>query len=291
MRQLLTCLLLSLAPASAAMACTTCGAGDPSIPVVGMEKPQKGVVRFAVEASYRTTATAAPQGGVWLDDRLALTPGVAWTADKRVILTATLPLVMASERSPSLARERGFGLGDAALGARLVALRHDGTVDHLGGASVGLELPTAVRVRKDGQPTSAHTQTGTGAWTPTVGLWYGAYGRVGSCYASVTGRFSTTGWDAMRPGSGVLTTVVAQVQPIPEVAPRLSVDSRWLDVDRSAGEPVPGTGGWLLQLSPGAAFSPGRDVVLSLAVSIPVFQAGYDEREGVSPRLGVSVAL
>jgi hypothetical protein len=284
-------LLLSLATSSSAWACAACGAGDPSIAVVGSEKPQAGTVRFTVEASYRYAAAAAHPEGVWLSDRLALTPGVAWTAHRRVVLTATVPLVMASERSPSLAWGRGFGLGDSTLGARVVALRTDGPFEHLGGVSMGLELPTGVRVKQDGAPTSEHTQPGTGAWSPTAGLWYGGYGSFASVFASVTGRYSSPGWDAHRPGSGVLATVAAQLQPIPEVAPRLSLDTRWLDADRVDGAPMPGTGGWLVQVTPGAAFSPGRDVVLTLAVGIPVLQAGYDDREGVSPRLGVSVEL
>lgn len=291
MRHLPLLLLLPLATPSSAWACSTCGAGDPSISVVGSEKPQQGAVRFTVEASYRYTAAAAPLGGVWITDRLALTPGVAWTAHRRLILTATVPLVMASERSPSLAWGRGFGLGDSTLGARVVALRKDGPFDHLGGVSAGLELPTAIRVRREGAPTSEHTQTGTGAWTPTVGLWYGGYGSFASVFASVIGRCSSPGWDTLRPGSGVTATVSAQVQPIPEVAPRLSVDARWLDVDRMEGMPMDGTGGWLLQLTPAAAFSPGRDVVLNLSVGIPVLQVGYVEREGLSPRLGVSLVL
>ncbi len=284
-------LLLSLTTSSSAWACATCGAGDPSISVVGSEKPTAGTVRFTVEASYRYAASAAPQGGVWLSDRLALTPGVAWTVDRRVVLTATIPLVMASERTPNLAWGRGYGLGDSTLGARVVALRKDGAFDHLGGVSLGLELPTGVRIKQDGVPTSEHTQPGTGAWSPTAGLWYGGYGSFASVFASVTGRYTSPGWDARRPGSGVLATVSTQIQPIPEVAPRVSVDGRWLDSDRVDGMPMPGTGGWLLQLTPGAAFSPGQDVVLTLAVGVPVLQVGYEDREGLSPRLGVSVEL
>lgn len=291
MRPLPSLLLLHLAIPSPAWACATCGAGDPSIVVVGSEKPRQGDLRFTTEASYRYTTWADDTGGRWFDDHLALTPSVAWTVDRRVILTASLPLAMSSERAPNLAWGRGFGLGDASLGARVVALRQDGKVDHLGGVSVGLELPTAPRIRHDGVPAGEHMQTGSGAWTPTAGLWYGAYGRGGALYVSAIGRYSTRGWEGMRPGAGVLATVSGQLQPIPEVAPRLSVDARWLDADHEDGMAVDGTGGWLLQLTPGAAFSPGRDVVLTVAVGLPVFQAGYDEREGVSPRLGVGVAL
>lgn len=283
-------LLLPLATPSSAWACAACGAGDPSIAVVGSEKPESGTVRLTTEASYRYAA-ATVGDGVWLSGRLALTPGVAWTVHSRVILTATLPLVMASERSPSLAWGRGFGLGDATLGTRVVALRNDGPFDHLGGFSVGLELPTGPRVRHDGAPTSEHTQTGTGAWSPSVGVWYGGYGSFASVFTSVIGRYSSPGWDGVRSGSGVLATISAQVQPIPEVAPRLSLDTRWLDADRVDGAPVHGTGGWLVQVTPGAAFSPGREVVLTIALGIPVLQVGYDDREGVSPRLGVSVEL
>lgn len=290
MSRLAALLAVQIATTSSAWACATCEAGDPSIAIVGAERPTRGAIRVYTEASYRYVHRI-DGGATWFDNRVSLVPSVAWTVHPRVVLTVALPLAMASERAPNLGWQRGLGLGDATLSARIVALRAEGRSANLGGLSVGMELPTALRVRHDGAPAAEHTQLGDGAWTPTLGLWHGLYGKVLTVFTSVNARFSSVGWDAVQPGPGVLATVAAQVQPVPEVAPRLSVDYRWLDADRVAGTRDPHSGGSLLQLSPGLSVRPGGDVVITASLGVPVFQDTRLEREGLSPRVGVSVDL
>lgn len=293
---LLTQLVLLASPA---WACPECAAGDPTLAVVGTERPTAGQVRLATDVTWRGTREAAPDG-TWHGDDLRLGLGVAWAPHDRVILTASLPFGTRSYTSPSLASERGIGLGDMTVGTRVVAVRVDqGDDAHLAGLSAGLELPTALRVRRDGTPASEDVQLGSGAWTPTAGLWYGLWWRSLHVFTSANGRVSAGGWDGHRPGAGGTGTVTVQVQPIPEVAPRLGFDVRGTlpDRDVSADEDLPGTGGWLLQVTPGLAVAPGRGVLLLAQVGVPVFQsvagvpAGAGERELPSPRLGVSLDL
>ena len=67
-RQALFVVASALLPGAAAHACASCGAGDPSLAVMGTEKPVAGRVRLSSEVAYRYARTPVPSGGGWFMD-------------------------------------------------------------------------------------------------------------------------------------------------------------------------------------------------------------------------------
>ena len=282
--------LLTLPALSRAWACSACACGDPTLTVVGVDKPFKGRVRLSTEGRYRYEVTPA-EAGTWHSDEVRLDTSVSWAVSNRVVLAATVPVLSTGLQAPNLAWQRGTGLGDIALRARFVTFRSKDQ-RHLGGVSTGVEMPTAPRFYVDGAAIVDEAQPGTGAWTPELGLWYGGYLGMWSVYTSITGRISAGGFDGRAPGAAGLATVAAQVQPHDKVAVRLSVDGRLQDPDRVQDLVDPDSGGWLVQTVPSLVFSPGMDVLLTLGVAIPLASdLGGGGVEGMSPFLGVVVDL
>lgn len=284
-------LTLTLAAPVSALACATCACGDPTLTVMGVDKPYATRVRLALTTSYRSERTPSTTGGAYVEDEGRAQLEVSWAPHDRVVLAAALPFVTAGARTPNLAWSRGFGLGDGAVRLRVVAVR-DRAGRHLAGLSTGLTLPTGPRLVRDGVPVPLDAQPGSGAWTPEGGLWYSWFGGPWSVFTSATARGSSRGFEARQPGAAVLGTVAAQWQPHSVVAARLSADARWADPDRTPDGPDASTGGWLVQLTPGLVVAPATDVLLVAGLGVPVAQRqGADTTEGLAPFLGVTVDL
>lgn len=286
---LLTALVLStVAPA---WACSTCACGDPTLTTMGAEKPFAGRVRLGTEVRFRTER-AETEAGVWRAQRLTLDLSATWVPHDRVVLGLNLPVGTAAQVGPSLASERGWGLGDAELRGRFVVVR-DRAGHHQGGLLTSVQMPTGPRLQRDNTWAGDDAQPGNGAWTPSVGLWHAWYGGLTSVFTSAVGRVSSPGWDDRRPGAVGLFGVTTQIQPVPAFAVRVGLDLRAAFADRLADATDPTTGGWRLQLTPGFAASPTTDVLLFAGIGVPLAQrlGGGSTREGVVPSVGVVVDL
>lgn len=272
----------------AAWACATCAAGDPTLTVMGLEKPVRGRLRLSTQASYRWER----QPSADVVDQVRGELGLSWTAARWLVLSGSLPLVSSAVRGADLSEERGTGLGDLELRSRFVVgasrLR-----THLGGLVAGLALPTSPAVHlPDGDLAPDDVQTGTGSWTPVLGAWHGAFAGAWSTFTSAVIRTSTEGHGARSPGVVGLATLAVQWQPHPVVAPRLAVDARVAAADRVGDQVDHASGGWLVQLTPALLVAPAADWLLQASVAVPVAQgAARDAREGVSAWVALVVDL
>ena len=274
-----------------AHACASCACGDPTLTTVGLDKPFQGRVRLSLEGGWRGERWS-DDVGAWMSDEGRLVAGVSWSARDWLVLSVQLPMLARSLRGPDLSLRQGWGLGDTALRARMVAYRSP-RERHLFGLGVGLGLPTSVRLRDvDGTPVHHDAQPGTGAWSPEASLWYGGFFGPWTLLTRVTGRYASPGFDDLRPGSLGLATLAVQAAPIPEVAARLGLDARVADADRRDGVPEPHTGGAVLAVTPGLLFTPVTDLIFTLSVQLPVLSSLRGApREMVAPSLGVVLDL
>jgi hypothetical protein len=263
-------LLAVLLPRSAA-ACASCGCGDPTLTVMGAEKPFAGRVRLSLEAGTADVGQGRP-GWTELrtrDSRLDL--GASWAVLDRLVLAARVPLVHREIARPDLSRATSAGLGDAELTARFLAWQDRPLFPHtLLQVIGGLKLPTAWRRSDAAGPLVPELQAGTGSFDPLGGVALSLFQEKLSAYASALAFVPTTGFDGMRAGTGLRAALTGQWQVAPWIAPRLGLDLRAEQQGTIRGAPEADTGGTVLYASPGLVVSPATDLVLQLAARLPV---------------------
>ncbi|HEY8208827.1 MAG TPA: transporter [Myxococcaceae bacterium] len=258
----------SLVPAEA-LACATCGCGDPTLTTMGSEQPFAGRFRMGVQATAGTLVIGTK--GVDLEQvaEARFDLSAAYAPLPWLFFSASMPLLARQVTDVNLARELGVGPGDLDLRARAYVFKdRDFGAHHLLAVSLGVALPTGPALHDEAAvPLSLDAQVGTGAVTPIAGLAYsGFFGDV-SAYASVTGALPGRGYQGFRRGLQVRSTLAGQFQLNTRWALRMAVDTQW----EAPGEDADGTpdlvgAGLMAYASPDVIFSPTQDVVLQLGI-------------------------
>lgn len=285
--------LLLLAAPSAARACATCGCGDPTLTVMGAEQPYAGRVRLFSQLRYRWDSVGEGDSRAALHEG-QLDLGVSWAPDDRVILSATMPLVLRAVSWPNLGHAVTAGPGDLELRSRIVLLRDRAFApSHLLGAHVGVKLPTAIdQVRTDGTRLPVDAQSGSGTVDPLLGLFYAHFADPWSVFASAVVAIPVAGRYDEAPGPSLRASVAVQYRLDRHVTFRAATDVRW-DAPARVGERTdPATDQAVLFVSPDVLWSPMDDLVLVLGVRIPTVQVSQQGREeGLYFQLGAVVDL
>ena len=264
--------LITAAPPRA-RACSTCSCGDPTLTAVGVEQPYKNRLRLALEERLGTHIRGVDEDRERvLSTRTQL--AVAYTPHPRVTLSAYLPFVASRLRGPH-DEDWIRGLGDLEVQARvLVARDRSFAPRHLFWLVAGLKTPTGPRLYDDaGIPFPDDDQPGSGSWDPLGGAVYAWFGQPVSIYSSLFFRYPTAGPRGYRVGASLLSSTVAQLQPLPRLAVQLGTDLRygWADA-LDNGAAAPDTGGFVAALVPAILVNPWRDLLLRIAVEVPVAQ-------------------
>lgn len=270
---------LLLVPTSSAWACATCACGDPTLMSMGTEQPFSG--RLRLSSTVRGWGHTVGEEGV---DALRLREArmdlaVAYAPLPWLFLSATLPLQAREVRHVSLARDRGWGIGDVEVAAKVFLFQDKAfSADHLFSVLGGVKLPTAPVLRgPDGAQLALDSQLGSGSVDPLAGLAYQHFRGNWSFLASATGFLPTRGIQGFRAGASLRTTLAAQYQPSARWALRLGFDSRLEAPADTEGEHQghtdserhEHTGGFIGYASPDVIFSPGMDVVVAAGVRVP----------------------
>ncbi|NTX60383.1 transporter [Myxococcus sp. CA051A] len=262
-----------LVPVSSAWACATCACGDPTLTSMGTEQPFSG--RLRLSTTLRAWGHTVGQERV---DALRLREArmdvsVAYAPLPWLFLSATLPLQAREVRSVSLARERGWGVGDVEVSAKAFLYQdREFSADHLFSVLAGVKLPTAPRLRAaDGTLLDLDTQLGSGSVDPLAGVAYQHFRGDWSFLVSATGFLPTRGMLGFRAGPSLRATLAAQYQPAPRWAVRLGLDSRVEAAAEIDGEKEENGGGVISYASPDVLFSPSTDIVVAAGVRVPFF--------------------
>lgn len=262
-----------LAPVSSAWACATCACGDPTLTSMGTEQPFSG--RLRLSTTLRAWGHTVGQERV---DALRLREArmdvaVAYAPLPWLFLSATLPLQAREVRSVSLARERGWGVGDVEVSAKAFLYQdREFSADHLFSVLAGVKLPTAPRLRaEDGTLLDLDTQLGSGSVDPLAGVAYQHFRGDWSFLVSATGFLPLRGMLGFKAGPSVRTTLAAQYQPAPKWAVRLGLDGRIEAAADIDGEKEENGGGVIGYASPDVLFSPSTDIVVAAGVRVPFF--------------------
>ncbi len=273
-------------------ACATCSCGDPTLAAVGSDIPFAGRVR--AYSGLRLWSAETDQGSV-REARLDVVG--TWSATSWLVIGLAAPLQLRELDTGAGAPLQGFGAGDLQFTARALAFRDRSfSPNHLVSVFAGLEMPTATLVR-DGTGARAplDAQLGSGSWDPLLGAGYAYFNGPWSGSFDVRALLPTDGFAGHREGMSAIGTLAAQYQPWTWLGFRLSTETR-VEGPESAGtsehaDPASSSqalyvqahngvdhgtgashasGGWVAFASPGVVVSPVQDLMLQLAVHLPV---------------------
>lgn len=272
-RPAVLCLWVLLAFPTTALACASCGCGDPTLTAMGMEKPFKHRIRLSLEQRLGEHDTR--------DERTLITRTAlsgSYSPTSWLSVGALLPLVATWSLAPGRDARAVYGLGDLELLARALVLRDRSfSPRHLGGILLGLKFPTGPR-RSDerGYPAPDDQQPGSGSWDGLFGVGYSYFGDSLALFVSASYRLTRSGYRDYQRGSSLGVSALLQLPIGTRLAAITGVE---LGHTRRSllpgGVPAPDTGGSVLALSYGLLISLRTDWLLRFAVQTPVLQAWY----------------
>lgn len=256
------------------LACATCLAGDPTITTMGTEKPFAGRLRGSVEYLARGERVGMPAVNEHEIDEQRITYSVSYASSEQWIFAASVPLITKEVTRFDLSREQGSGVGDTDLSARRYIGRSDEMpARDLWGVQVGVRVPTSSEQTSSGVAIDFDAQPGAGATIPNLGIWYGHFRMPWFFYASAGYQHAIdTGYQGYRGGDALLLTGHAQYALDFHVALRFSLDARWRGQDRYFGITDADSGGMLIMATPGLAWTPLTDLVISTSYQVPAVE-------------------
>lgn len=270
-------------------ACSTCLAGDPTLTLMGTEKSYPGRLRISGETLYRTETMGEENVDQSKLREQRFTLGLAYAWNERLNLAIRLPLIHKHLEYVSLATEQTTGIGDVELTTKYTLSEQKKRHEHLFGVLAGLRLPTAGEQEDSGKPLDIDVQSGTGAWIPQAGVWYGRYRFPWFFYASSVIHVATEGFQDFQAGTAVVTTLTTQYALNYNIAIQLGLDTRWSKHNQFADEADPDSGGWLTLLSPGLVIKVAEDMLCHLVVQIPALEnLQGDHEEGTVVQFGIT---
>lgn len=278
---ILATLALGFMP-SRAMACASCGCGDPTLTVMGAEQPFTGRLRFSSQLRYRWDQLGGSDSAEIHE--VQLTVSGAWAPADWVMLSVAMPLVFRDVQWANLGHASVLGPGDADIRGRFVLLR-DRTFapSHMLGVTAGVLLPTSVdQHAPDGTLLPYEAQTGMGAVAPLAGVYYQHFADPWSVFASATVTLPFAPRYSEAPGPSLLGSLALQYRFDTMFTLRGAVDARFDAPGTEDGVMDPQSEELTLFLSPDLLWSPATDVTVVMGVRVPVVQVSESGRsEGV----------
>lgn len=267
------CVLLLCAPRPGrAVACASCGCGDPTLTAMGFEKPFKHRVRIALESRAGLHRDPSSDEHTFIS---RTTLATSYSPTSWLSLAAQLPFSAAVSQAPRAEARSVYGLGDLELLVRLLPLRERRFAPrHLAGGLIGLKFPTGPR-RSDssGYPAPEDMQPGSGSWDGLFGLSYSYFGSTLALFVSLSYRLTSPGYREVVRGDSLGGTALLQVPIGPRLALQGGLEAGLTGRTQLAPEVfAPSRGGFLLSLSYGVVLALRPDWLLRFLVQSPIVQ-------------------
>ncbi len=271
------------------LACATCVCGDPTLTLMGTEKPFPNRLRFATDFSYRTENIGIEQVNYREIEEYRLNLGLTYTLTERLSLAVRIPLVRKQLTEVNLAQSETNQLGDAEFSLKFFGYQDRPTQPRvMAGLLGGLRVPTASEQTDQGRTLDIDVQPGAGNWIASGGAWYGQYQFPWFFYGSSVIRYALNdGFQEFSEGTAILTTLLSQYAYSPKLAFQLGFDTRWSEKHEYSGQADPDSGGFIGFITPGIVVNLAEDLLLNMAVQLPVIDhLNGDHEEEITFQIG-----
>lgn len=283
-------LVCGLAQPGRALACASCGCGDPTLTAMGFEKPFRHRIRLGLES--RAARHEVPADGErTLVSRTTLSASYSPTA--WLSLATQLPFAAAWSELGGQPSRGVYGLGDLDLFVRALPLRDRRfSPRHVGSVTLGLKFPTGPRrVDSTGYPAPDELQPGSGSWDGLFGLGYSYFNEAFAVFISASYRLTSRGYRNLRRGGSIGGTALLQLSLSRRIALQTGTELAFAErTQLENGGWATNRGGLLLSVVHSVVVALYRDWLLRLAVQSPVVQA-WQGSQWESPTAVLSLAV
>lgn len=271
-------------------ACAVCACGDPTLTVMGMEKPFVGRLRLSAQYQHRSETTGRPNLDAATINEERWDLAGSYVVTPRLILSLQVPVLALRAQYANLGQSKTAGLGDITARGRYVVWQdRPFMTGHLLALQGSITAPTAIAQRDShNRLLDIDLQLGKGAWSPQLGLVYSGFWGAWSAYSSASllwplghrwpETFSRT-W---------LASALVQYQPIPWLALQAGLDGRSQGALTQNAKVLADTGGHILFSSFGWVLSPISDWLLTMTVRVPTVNRLFGrQQEGIVYNVGL----
>lgn len=277
-----------LAP-SAVLACSTCMVGDPTLTLMGVEKPFENRLRMSVEYLRRDEELGREGVNLKEIDESRYTLNVAYAPSRRWMLGVSIPWVERELSTFNLADADASALGDISLNVKGFLQSGENARKNLYGVLAGVRLPTAEEQKDNGTALDFDVQPGTGATAVNLGAWYSRFSYPFMFYASTFYQVSDEGFQDFQAGDAWVLNAGVQYASDYKLAFQLGFEGRWSEKDEFDSVKDPDSGGTIGFLAPGLVYTLRQDLLINMAVKFPVLdQLNGDHEEGTIYTIGVT---
>lgn len=288
MRSALSVFCLLAAPA--VLACSTCMVGDPTLTLMGAEKPYEDRLRFSLNYLSRSEELGIDGFNKKIIDETRVSANFAYAPTTRLMLGVSVPYVNRQLQSFNLSSEEVRALGDVKFTIKNYLQEKEFMQTHMYGLLGGLKLPTASEaLDSNGVPLDFDVQVGQGATVINAGGWYAHFNYPYFFYTSASYHIASEGYQDFQAGDALVYNASAQYASKHSVAYFLNLEGRSSQRDTFAGVDDPDSGGTIIFLAPGFIYTILPDLLLNATVKLPVIDALYGNHdEGTIFNIGVT---
>lgn len=276
--------------APAVMACSTCMVGDPTLTLMGAEKPYEDRLRLSLNYLSRSEELGVEGFNKKVIDEQRLSLRLAYAPSTRYMLGLSIPYVNRQLESFNLAQEEVTAIGDVKITVKNFMQKKEFLQKHMYGLLGGIKLPTASEaLDANGEPLDFDVQVGQGATVLNAGGWYAHYNYPYFYYTSATYHIASEGYQEFQAGDALVYDAMAQYASKHSMAYFLGLQGRSSQKDTFSGVEDPDSGGTIIFIVPGFIYTMVQDLLLNVAVKFPVIDAlNGDHTEGGIFTIGVT---
>jgi hypothetical protein len=262
-------------------ACATCICGDPTLTLMGTEKPFPNRLRLSTDFSYRGENIGIKGLNYREVEESRLNLGLSYSPNRQLSVAARLPLVRKQLTHVNLAQSETTNLGDVEFSLKYFGYQErEIQPKHMAGLLGGLRIPTASEQEEQGQPLDIDVQPGAGNWLINGGAWYGHYRFPWFLYASSVVRYALDeGFQNFSEGTAVVTTLQAQYAYNYQLAFFVGLDTRWSEKHQYDGQSDPDSGGFIGFLTPGLVVNLAEDLLFNVSIQWPAIENLHGNHE------------
>jgi hypothetical protein len=273
-----------------AMACSTCMVGDPTLSLMGAEKPYADRLRLSLDYLSRSEDLGVDGYNKKIIDEKMVSLSMAYAPSSRLMFGLNIPYAHRHLQSYNLTDEEVTTWGDVTITVKNFLQEKDFLQKHMYGLIGSIKLPTgAEQDDSAGQPLDFDVQVGQGAYVGGIGGWYAQYNYPYMFYTSASYYVASEGYQNFQAGNALVFNAVAQYASQHHLAYYLGLEGRNSEKDAFSGVDDDDSGGTIIFLAPGLIYTIRQDLLLNTSVKLPTIDAlNGNHEEGTIFTIGVT---
>lgn len=282
--------LLATFTAPASFACSTCMVGDPTLSLMGAEKPYENRLRISLDYLNRSEELGEKGVNRQVIDEQRATLSMAWAPSRRWMLGLSIPYVNRRLESFNLSDQEISAPGDVSLTFKSFLQQQESFQTHMYGLMGGIKFGTAEQQRDSlDQTYDFDVQTGQGSDVVNFGAWYSHFRFPWLFYSSASYHIASDGFEEFEAGDALVYNAVAQWAQSHELSWYIGAEGRYADTDRFSGEDDPDSGGNIVFLTPGLIYTLQPDLLVNAVIKLPAIdQLKGDHEETTILSIGIT---